>query len=165
MPLAEEYLKYSARRHGMDHDRYEWSDLFARKPIVWPAAARVALWIMPAVQWFPLDMTGKPFRAPGGLTMPFPDYRHYTNRDYGSRVGIYRILELLRRRKLPASVAVNAVLAERYPLLIRDLVDAGVEIVAHGLDMDHVHHSGLSKEDENGLVARALDLLRKASGQ
>ena len=165
MTLADDYLKYSARRHGMDHDRYEWSDLFARKPIVWPAGARVALWIMPAVQWFPLDMTGKPFRAPGGLTMPFPDYRHYTNRDYGNRVGIYRILDLLRRKKLPASVAVNAVLAERYPLLIRDLVDAGVEIVAHGLDMEHVHHSGLSKEDENDLVARTLDLLRKASGQ
>src|SRR5687768_5297031 len=98
---------------------------------------------MPAVQWFPINMTGKPFRAPGGLTMPFPDLRHYTNRDYGSRVGIYRILEVLTDRGLPASVAVNAAIAERYPLLLKDICEAAHEIVAHGRDMEHVHHSGL----------------------
>ncbi len=31
MPLADDYLKYPARRHGMDHDRYEWSHLFDRR--------------------------------------------------------------------------------------------------------------------------------------
>ncbi|WP_210495531.1 polysaccharide deacetylase family protein [Microvirga antarctica] len=165
MPLPDDYLIYPARRHGMDHDRYSWSHLFDRKPIVWPNGARIALWVMPAVQWFPLDMTGKPFRAPGSLTMPFPDFRHYTNRDYGNRVGIYRILEVLQERNIPASVAVNGILAERYPLMLADLVSAGMEIVGHGLDMEHVHHSGLSREEESHLVGHTLRLLREASGQ
>lgn len=165
MSLPDDYLKYPHRRHGMDHDRYPWSNLFERKPVEWPNGARVALWVMPILQWFPLDMTGKPFRAPGGLTMPHPDYRHYTNRDYGNRVGIHRLVELLRSRKLTGSVAVNGMLAERHPALIRYLVEAGLEIVGHGLDMEHVHHSGLSREEETELVARTLALLRKASGQ
>lgn len=165
MPLPDDHLVYPHRGHGMDHDRYQWSDMFGRKPVAWPNKARVALWVTPIAQWFPLDMTGKPFRAPGGLTMPFPDFRHYTNRDYGNRVGIFRILDVLEALKLPASAAVNAVIAERYPALIRELVSRNIEIVAHGLDMDHVHHSGLTPEAEGRIVARALATLRQASGQ
>jgi allantoinase len=164
MPFADDYMNYPARRHGMDHDRYKWSHLFDRKKVAWPNGAKTALWVTPSLQWFPIDTTGKPFRAPGGLTMPFPDYRHYTNRDYGNRVGIYRILEVLRDRSIPASVAVNGIIAERYPLLLKDVVSEGHEIVGHGLDMEHVHHSGLSAEAEGELVSRTLSLLRGVSG-
>ncbi len=165
MPLPEDYLHYPMRRHGMDQDRYPWSHLFDRKPVTWPGKARIALWIMPVVQWFPLDMSGKPFRAPGGLTMPYPDYRHYTNRDYGNRVGIFRILTELTRRKLSASVAVNAAIAGRYPSLVSEIAGHGHEIVAHGVDAAAIHHSGLSIEEETAMVQHALDALRRASGQ
>ena len=40
MPLPDDYLEYPARRHGMDHDRYEWSHLFDREKIVWPNKAK-----------------------------------------------------------------------------------------------------------------------------
>lgn len=165
MPLPDDHLRYPHRRHGMDHDFYPWSDLADRPAIAWPNGARIALWVMPLLQWFPIDGAGKPFRAPGGLTMPFPDLRHYTNRDYGNRVGIFRILDVLAELGLPASVAVNAAVAERYPSLLGAVVEAGHEVVAHGLDMDHVHHGGMPEAEERALVARALDLLRTASGQ
>ena len=42
-PLPESYLDYPARHYGMDQDRYDWSDMFARKPVVWPDGARVAV--------------------------------------------------------------------------------------------------------------------------
>ncbi len=165
MPLNDDYLHYPERAHRMDHDRYDWSDMFERAPIQWPNQARVALWVMPILQWFPLDMSGKPFRAPGGLTMPFPDYRHYTNRDYGNRIGIYRILKVLKELNVPASVAVNGVIAQRYPALMRDLLAHDVEIVGHGQDAAQVLHSGMSEADENALIAGALKTLRDASGQ
>lgn len=164
MTLPDDYLRYPARRHGMDHDRYEWSDLSTRTPVTWPGGARVALWINVAVQWFPLDMPAKPFRAPGGLTMPYPDTRHYTSRDYGNRVGIYRILRVLERLGLPASFAVNAAVADRYPALVRMLA-AGHEVVAHGFDAGRVHHSGMPLAEETELVRRTLDTLRQISGQ
>jgi allantoinase len=165
MPLSDDYLRYPYRRHGMDHALYPWSDMFERPPVVWPGGARIALWIMPIAQWFPLDMPSKPFLAPGGLTMPYPDLRHYTNRDYGNRVGVYRLLDLMTKYGLPASVALNGKIAERYPALVADVASAGHEIVAHGLDMGRLHHSGLSVEEETAIVARALELLRGASGQ
>ncbi|KQZ49027.1 hypothetical protein ASD54_18380 [Rhizobium sp. Root149] len=163
--MPEDYLKYPERHYGMDHDRYDWSDLFQRAPIVWPNGARIALSIVTHVQHFPLDMPSKPFKAPGALSMPYPDFRYYTNRDYGNRVGIFRILRLLGEKGLKASFAVNGIIANRYPALLDAVVEGGHEVVAHGLDMGKVHHSGLSEEDENAIIAEALGLLRQASGQ
>jgi peptidoglycan/xylan/chitin deacetylase (PgdA/CDA1 family) len=149
----------------MDHDRYEWSDLFERAPVAWPGGAKVALWVTPILQWFPLTAKAKPFQAPGGLTMPYPDLRHYTSRDYGNRVGIFRILDLLDELRCPASVAMNAAVAERYPTLLAEVTGRGHEVVAHGQDMGTLHHSGLSAEEEGAIVSRALNTLRQASGQ
>lgn len=165
MSLPENYLDYPARRYGMDHDRYDWSDMFARKPIAWPGGARVALSIVTHVQHFPLDMPAKPFKAPGALSMPYPDFRYFTNRDYGNRIGVFRILRLLAEKGLQTSFAVNGCIATRYPALLKAVVEGGHEVVAHGLDMGKVHHSGLSVDDENAIIAETLRLLRGATGQ
>ena len=90
--LPENYLDYPLRRYGMDHDRYDWSMLPERKAVVWPHNARVALWVVPALEWFPLNMAGVPFKPPGAMQTAYPDLRHYTLRDYGNRVGIFRIM-------------------------------------------------------------------------
>src|SRR5712671_6440725 len=88
----------------MDHDRYAYSNLFKRKPVLWPDQARIALWIMPTLEFFPLDMAPKGVKPPGGLERPFPDYWNYTLRDYGNRVGFARIFRALETRGLKASV-------------------------------------------------------------
>ena len=165
MSMPTDYLKYPMRRYGMDHERYDWSMLPRRKPVVWPNGATVALWVIPALEWFPLDTKGKPFKAPGGMVTAYPDLRHYTLRDYGNRVGIYRLMKAFEKFGVRASMAVNAAVAARYPSLVKDCVAAGCEIIANGVDMDHLHYEGLAKEDEEKLVATSLDLLRKVSGQ
>lgn len=165
MSLPEEYLRYPMRRYGMDHDRYDWSMLHQRSPIKWPHEARVALWVVPALEWFPLNMKSSPFKPPGAMVTAYPDLRHYTLRDYGNRVGIFRIMQALERHAIPASVAVNAAVATRYPALLNACVERGWEVIANGEDMDHLHHSGISEEDERGQIQRTLAILRKASGQ
>ncbi len=93
--ISDDYLKYPKRRHGMDHDRYKWSVLNKRKKIQWPGGHRIALWVTLALEWFPLDMKGQPFKPPGALQTAYPDLRHYTLRDYGNRVGIFRVMKAL----------------------------------------------------------------------
>ncbi len=163
MPAS--YLQYDQRRYGMDHERYAWSQLHTRPKVAWPNGARIALWVIPALEWFPLDMQGKPFKPPGAMVTSYPDLRHYTLRDYGNRVGIFRIMRALEARGIMASVATNAAVAVRYPALIKACVDKGWEILANGLDMDHLHYEGLPLEEEQRLVTTTLDILRKASGQ
>lgn len=165
MTMPDSYLDYPMRRYGMDHDRYAWSDLFARKPVVWPHGARVAVSIVTHVQHFPLDMPSKPFKAPGALSMPYPDFRYFTNRDYGNRIGIFRILQVLADKGLRASFAVNGALADRTPSLLRTIVAQGHEILGHGVDMGKVHHSGLSEPEERALIDDTLQALQGVTGQ
>lgn len=162
--LPENYMEYPLRRYGMDHDRYDWAIVPRRKPVAWPGGARIALWVVPALEWFPLDMKGQPFKPPGAMQTSYPDLRHYTLRDYGNRVGIFRVMQALERHGIPASVAVNAAVAVRYPSLVQACVARGWEIVANGLDMDHLHHGGLAEDQERALIAQSLRILREAAG-
>jgi len=165
MPVTDDYIRYKHRRYGMDHERYDWSMVHTRKPVAWPNGAKVALWVSVALQFFPLDQRGKPFKAPGSLTNAYPDLRHYTLRDYGNRVGIYRLLDLCRSLGIRASAPTNAAVAARYPSLIADVAGEGWEILAHGRDMDTLHHSGLAEADEKAIVADTMATLRRVSGQ
>lgn len=165
MSLPKDYLEYPLRRYGMDHERYDWSMLPQRAGVAWPGGARIALWVVPALEWFPLDMKGQPFKPPGAMQTAYPDFRHYTLRDYGNRVGIYRIMQALERHGIRATAAVNAAVAVRYPHLIQACRKRGWEIVAKGLDMDHLHHGGLDVDEERAWIAQALGILNDATGQ
>ena len=92
--LDDDYLAYPKRGYGMDHDRYGWTPWPKRARPRWPGGAKVALFVVPALEWFPLDMPSEPFAVPGGMRTPYPDLRHYSLRDYGNRVGFYRYLKL-----------------------------------------------------------------------
>ncbi|MFQ3666844.1 MAG: polysaccharide deacetylase family protein, partial [Sphingomonadaceae bacterium] len=104
-------------------------------------------------EFFPLTPADRPFRAPGHMQTAFPDYRHYTARDYGNRIGIFRLLDAFAARDLKATVAMNVAVAERYPALLAAVVEAGHEILAHGTDMNGTIDGSLPAEEEEALIA------------
>ena len=165
MPLDSAYLAYPHRRYGMDHDRYDWSMLAERSPVVWPDGARVALWVNVAVEFFPLNQGNQPFPPPGGMRTPYPDLRHFSLRDYGNRVGIVRCLEALDAAGVTPTFAVSAAIAEHCPQLLERLLARDNEILAHSWSMATPHHSGLSESGESALIERALSTLRAATGR
>jgi peptidoglycan/xylan/chitin deacetylase (PgdA/CDA1 family) len=165
MPLDPSYFDYPHRSYGMDHDYYDWSMLVDRKPVEWPGDNRLALWINVGLQFFPLNQQGKPFPPPGGMTTAYPDLRHYTLRDYGNRVGIFRVLKAFDKYDINASFAINSRLAERYPYLVNRIAERGDEILCHGWDMDTPHYGGMDRDEEAGVIAKSLEVLRAATGQ
>lgn len=165
MPLDDSYLKYPHRAYGMDHDRYEWEMLEQRQALSWPKGKKLALWVNVGLQFFPLNQQGKPFAVPGGMTMPYPDLRHYSLRDYGNRVGIYRFFKAFDQYGIKPSFAINSQLAGRTPYLLDKIIERGDEILCHGWNMDSLHYGGLDPGDEAELVKQSLDTLREKSGQ
>ena len=159
MSLSAEFLEYPRRRHGMDQDRYGFSMLAERAPVRWPGDKPLALWINLSLEHFPLNPKGEGFKPHGSMTMPYPDLRHYTLRDYGNRVGVFRVLQALERAGLAASLAVNGELAQRYPALMQRLAATGFEWLGHGWNMDAVHHGGIDPAREEQLVADSLAAL------
>jgi len=165
MPLDPSYFDYPHRSYGMDHDYYDWSMLVDREPVEWPGGNQLALWVNVGLQFFPLNQEGKPFPPPGGMTTAYPDLRHYTLRDYGNRVGIYRFLKAFDKYGIQASFAINSRLAERYPYLVNKIVERGDEILCHGWDMDTPHYGGMDRDEEAGIIAKSLEVLRSATGK
>lgn len=164
MSLNPAYLEYPRRREGYDHDLYPWSALKDRAPVPWPGGAEVAVWLCISAEVFPITPTDTPFRAPGHMATPYPDFRHYTARDYGLRVGIYRLLDVLAKVGAAGSVAANSALADHAPALLADMVAAGHEIIAHSTDMNGTIASGLPEAEEAALIATSLDRLEQATG-
>ena len=163
MSLDRAYLDYPRRREGYDHDLYPWSALKDRPPVTWPRGS-VAVWLCISLEWFPLTPGDTPFRAPGHMQTPYPDYRHYTAREYGTRVGFYRLLDAFAKAGVRASISCNSAIAERYPAIVADIVAAGHEIVAHSTDMNGTIATGLPENDERALIATSLDTLERVSG-
>ena len=122
------------------------------------------MWICVSLEWFPLSPSDTPFRAPGHMQTAYPDYRHYTARDYGSRVGIDRLLGAFDAVGEKVSVATNAAMATRYPALVADIVARGHEIIAHSTDMNGTIATGLPEADERALIEASLDTLEAATG-
>ena len=162
MPLPSEYLTYPFRKHGFDHEHFPWTPNTQRPALKLKSGAKAAAFIIVPLEFFPLNPPADPFKHPGAMKTPYPDLRHYTTRDYGNRVGVFRILKALAAHDVQATFAVNAEVSERYPSLIRAIEDAGHEIAAHGVSTAHIHHDGLSVEDERALIARARSALPSA---
>lgn len=165
MSLDNNYFSYPHRSYGMDHNRYDWQMLAEQKPITWPNNKKLALWINVPLQFFPLNQQGVPYKVPGGMTMPYPDLRHFSLRDYGNRIGIYRFLKAFDKYNVTPTFAMNTELAKRTPYLLDVIKARGNEIMCHGMHMDALHYGGQNRQEEAQLVANSLDQLRVLSQQ
>ena len=151
MSLDPAYLEYPRRRHGYDHDLYAWSALHERPPLRWPRGS-VAVWVCVSLEYFPIQPSDTPFRAPGHMQTAYPDYRHYTAREYGTRVGFYRLLDLFADVGVRAGIATNAAIAERCPELLAAVQAGGHEVIAHSTDMNGTIDSTLPEAAERALI-------------
>ncbi|MEO0440385.1 MAG: polysaccharide deacetylase family protein [Pseudomonadota bacterium] len=165
MSLDSSYLEYPKRGRGMDHDHYPWSHFFKREPVIWPNGVKLLVWPVISLEYFPMVPSDDPFRAPGHMQTAYPDYRHYTAREYGTRIGIYRLLGAFEKVGAKISVAANSKVAERYPQLIEDILSGGHEIIAHSTDMNGTIASGMDEDAERDLISSSLETLEKATGQ
>lgn len=162
MPLPDDYLTYPHRAHGMDQDRYAWRPATERAPLWWPGGRSVAAMIVAPIEHHALNPAGKPFKHPGAMVTPYPDLRHYTTRDYGNRIGAFRILKALKDAGVKATFPVNAAQLQRLRPLVEAIVEDGHEIAAYGLDPEHIHWSSLAADEERALVGQVRELFDAA---
>ena len=158
------YFDYPHRRPGLDHDLFDMRYLKDAPPLAWPGGKSIALFVTLGLDWFPLDMPAKPFVPTGGLARAYPDIWNYSTRDYGNRIGIYRILQVCAAQGVRTTAFVQGEIARRYPLMVRDLMQAGHEIAAGGLDMGHLHAGPLDADVERGYITATLEALGQVTG-
>ena len=154
MTLPDSYLTYDRRGYGQDIDRYDWRLLKDHRPKDWPGGRSLAASIIIPVEWHPLNPSGKPFKHPGAMQTPYPDLRHFTVRDYGARVGAFRLLDALKAAGGKATFPVSAALLTRCRPLIEAIAGDGHEIAAAGLHTDAIHWGGIEPDIERRYVGQ-----------
>lgn len=151
------------RKPGVDHPHFRWNPLPARPALRWPGGRGLA--VVPLIN---LEMVEDPLPAGwpqihsvgGGLVRDFPNISRVSTREYGHRVGIFRIVEALRRRGMRPTVAIDVMTAELYPQLVDYLREADAEFVAHGLSVSRPITSAMPMACECDYIAETLERLR-----
>lgn len=111
------------------HGRYDYVSIKGRRDYDWPNGARLAVYIAVNIEQFAFNAGLGAELAPGG---PQPDVLNFAWRDYGNRVGIWRLLDLLEELRLPACCLLNSTTYDTCPDIPEAFRGRGDEIVAHG---------------------------------
>jgi peptidoglycan/xylan/chitin deacetylase (PgdA/CDA1 family) len=153
-----------------EYDRvyHEDSMIVKRPPLAWPGGHRAAFSVVVCAEYYelqPPDDAFVPPNVPGGFgRAPYPDVRAFSQREYGNRVGVFRVMEALDKQQIRATAAADAVIAARYPFLIEQFQKRHWEIAAHGYSLTRVISNRMSEEQERNYIRTSLEAVEKASG-
>jgi len=140
----------------------EYSPIIDRSPIYLPGGARLAVWVVVNVEVWdfrtPLPRTLLPY--PQGEPV-VPDVANYGWFDYGLRVGIWRIKDVLDRHAIRATMSMNGVLCEAYPRVVAECVDSEWELMGH----NYIQQVMSKETDERAAIRKTKQLLEAASGK
>ncbi|HEY8580344.1 MAG TPA: polysaccharide deacetylase family protein [Beijerinckiaceae bacterium] len=115
---------------------FPYTAIVDRPPVKWPNGARVALWVVPNIEHFHLEL------GPGA-----PDVRNHGRRDYGNRVGVWRLMETLTKHGVRGTVALNGEVVRHYPRIMEECAKLDWELMGHGMT-NSVMLSGMDRERE-----------------
>jgi allantoinase len=145
-----------------DPELYDYLPITDRPPLTWPGDARIAVWVAPNIEFYELEPPLNPVRRawPRGQ----PDVTGYAYRDYGNRVGFWRILELLGRFGIRGSVALNAALCEHHPEIIEACRAARWEFFSHGVYNTRYLY-GMDEAQERQVIEDVIATVLRHTGQ
>jgi allantoinase len=143
------------------HSRYGYEPITRPAGYSWPEGRGLAVYVALNLEHYAFGEGLKEELAPGG---PEPDVLNYAWRDYGNRVGAWRLLDLAGDLGLPLTVLVNSAVYEHGPGLIEAFRAAGHEIAAHGRTNSE-RQGDRSEPDERALIEEATAIIARHEGR
>jgi peptidoglycan/xylan/chitin deacetylase (PgdA/CDA1 family) len=141
---------------------FPYSPIIERPRLTWPNDARVAFWVIPNIEFFALDE--KVPAAAGGSGIAPPNIPEWASRDYGNRVGIFRMMDVMDRYGIRGTVALNSNLCAQHPQIIKAGEDRGWEWMGHN-QTNTQRLNAIPAEQEQGVIEAALATIEKATGR
>ncbi len=145
----------------MEHGRFDYSPIVDREPLRFPNGARVAVWVIPNIEHFHWD---KPSTSVTAVTAHLkPDVLNYSWRDFGVRVGIWRMMETMERHGVKGTVALNSEVCGQYPRIIEAGNELGWEWMGHG-STNSVLFNDQPEEEERRLIGDIVSTIADGTG-
>lgn len=155
--------------YGMDHPHYDWAPFNRQRGVLrWPQNARIALCVIVTLEhmeWRTPEGAFQSASLAGGYgPSPFPDVTRWSHREYGHRVGVFRVLETLLKYGIRPTVAMDVLTAEHYPFLVRHCQRLGCEIMAHGISVSQQITENMPEPQELAYIQASVARLTQATG-
>ena len=128
---------------------FPYQAIVDRPKVTWPNGARVAVWVIPNIEHFHLEL------GPSA-----PDIRNHSRRDYGNRVGVWRLMEVMDKHRVRGTVALNGEVARYYPRIMQEVGRLKWELMGHGLT-NSAMLTGLAKADETAVIAETRRMIEE----
>jgi len=143
------------------HGRYDYSAIVKRPNYSWPDGKRLALYVAVNIEHFAF---GPGLGHAVSSELPHPDPRTFAWRDYGNRVGVWRLLDLLDELGLPGCHLVNTSVFDYCPEVLEPILARGDEFIGHG--RTNAERQGqMWPEDETRLITYVRDRIAEKAGR
>jgi peptidoglycan/xylan/chitin deacetylase (PgdA/CDA1 family) len=143
------------------HARYAESPIASRPDFSWPGGARLAVYVALGVEAYAFGEGMTENLVPGAA--PAHDVLNASWRDYGNRVGAWRLMDMMAELGLPLTILLNSALYQECPALCAGFRARGCEIVAHGRSNSDTM-AGMSQAEERDYIAGVTAAIARAEG-
>lgn len=145
-----------------DPNLYDYWPYQDRPRIVWPGGKKLAFWIAPNIEFYEYAPPVNPQRP--GWPRPTPDVVGYAQRDWGNRVGHWRLMEMFDRHGLKGSISLSTALIDHHPEIIEACVSRQWEFFSHGIYNTRYSY-GMSEAQERAMIEDSIRTVQAATGQ
>jgi allantoinase len=142
------------------HTRYDYVPITKRQHYSWPSGKRLAFYVALNIEHFAFGagLGPDPHLRGGPQTT-----RNFAWRDYGNRIGNWRLFEILDELKLPASILLNSSVCYEYPDLIDKIKERGDDVLGHGRSNAEIHRS-FWEDDERRAIQECTEVIARHVG-
>lgn len=144
-----------------DHGRFKYSAITDRPDYTWPEGKRLALHVALNFEHFAYGEGLGISMSPG---IPHPNTYNWAWREYGNRVGVWRLLEVFEALELPVSLLLNSEVYDHCPEVVAAFRARGDEIVAHGRTNSE-HQNDFDEAGEAALIKEATEIIARHEGK
>lgn len=156
---------------GYDDELYPYLPLPERPRLRWPGGAALAFYPVVVVEYFEEEpppvsvVAGDVYGGlgPGGV-MRHPQVTRVGNRDYGHRVGFFRLMSMLEELSIRPVIAIDAMAAEAYPAIAAWIAAHDVEVIAHGRSVTQAVSARMKPDKERDYIADSKARVEAALG-
>lgn len=143
---------------------------FNRRPrIRWPNNARVAFWVIPNVEHYeylpPAHAAKQASARHDNPDFPAPSLPVLVRRDYGNRVGFWRMLQSMDRFNIRCTVNINMAVLEHFPEVRDAMVSRNWDFCCHGMFNTRAAPRGLSVNEQRAFIQDSIEILKRTTGR
>jgi peptidoglycan/xylan/chitin deacetylase (PgdA/CDA1 family) len=145
-----------------DPNLYDYWPYKDRPKIEWPNGKKLAFWIAPNIEFYEFNPPVNPSRP--GWPRPTPDVVGYSQRDWGNRIGHWRLMELMDKYDMRGTVSLNVAMCDHCPEIIEACNERNWEFFSHGIYNTRYSYN-MTEAQERAILEDSIKTVQDATGQ